>query len=64
VILRTVWDTAADAAEFQSAATALVDGLASPASLLPGAGGAERWIVVASDDATLNRIVGVLGLAG
>ena len=64
VILRTVWDTAADAAEFESAATALVDGLASPASLLPGAGGAERWVVIGSDEATLNRVAGVLGLAG
>jgi hypothetical protein len=64
VILRTVWDTAADAAEFESAATALVDKLASPASLLPGAGGTERWVVIGSDDATLNRVAGVLGLAG
>jgi hypothetical protein len=41
-----------------------VDGLAASASLLPGAGGTERWVVVASDDATLARLSNVLGLAG
>jgi hypothetical protein len=64
VILKTVWDRDADAVQFEKAATGLVDGLASPASLLPGAGGAERWIVIGSDDATLNRVAGALGLAG
>ncbi|HEX2753923.1 MAG TPA: hypothetical protein VHM48_00580 [Candidatus Limnocylindrales bacterium] len=64
VILRTAWDSAADAAAFEAAAASLVDGLANPASLLPGSGGAERWIVIGSDDATLNRVAGALGLAG
>jgi hypothetical protein len=64
VVLRTAWDTPADAAEFEAAATPLLDALATPASLLPGAGGPERWVVIASDDATLNRLAGVLGLAG
>jgi len=64
VVMKTVWDSPADAAQFEAAATGLVDRLASPASLLPGAGGAERWIVIGSDDATLNRAAGALGLAG
>ena len=64
VVLRTAWDTAADATAFETAATPLVDGLAAPASLLPGAGGKERWVVIGSDDAALNRLAGVLGLAG
>ena len=64
VALRTVWDTVGDAAQFESAATPLVDGLKTPASLLPGAGGAERWVVVGSDDAALNAVAGALGLAG
>jgi hypothetical protein len=63
VVLRTAWDTAADATAFESAAKPLVDGLAAPASLLPGTGGTERWVVIGSDDATLNRLAGVLGLA-
>jgi hypothetical protein len=64
VVLRTAWDSAKDAAEFEAAATPLVHGLTDPARLLPGAGGTERWVLVASDDATLSRIAGVLGLAG
>jgi len=64
VVLRTAWDSDSDAAAFEAAATALVDELASPAALLPGAGGVERWVVVGSDEATLNAIAGALGLAG
>jgi hypothetical protein len=64
VVLRTAWDTPADAAEFEAAATPLVKGLATPASLLPGAGGSERWVLIGSDAATLNRLAGALGLAG
>jgi hypothetical protein len=64
VVLRTAWDTAKDAGEFETAAKPLVDGLAGSAQLLPGAGGTERWVLAASDDATLSRIAGVLGLAG
>ena len=64
VVLRTAWDSDADAQDFEAAATSLVEGLAAPASLLPGAGGRERWVVIGSDDATLGRLAGVLGLAG
>jgi hypothetical protein len=64
VVLRTAWDTRSDAAAFETAATPLVHGLAAPAALLPGAGGSERWIVIGSDDATLNLATSVLGLAG
>ena len=64
VVLRTAWDTEADAQEFEAAAAALVDGLASPASLLPGAGAIERWVIVGSDDQTLNAVAGALGVAG
>ncbi len=64
VVLRTAWDTDADAAEFEAAAGSLVDGLASPGALLPGTGGTERWVLIASDEPTLNRLSGVLGLAG
>jgi hypothetical protein len=64
VVLRTAWDTAKDATEFETAAKPLVDGLADPAKLLPGAGDTERWVLVANDDTTLSRVAGVLGLAG
>ena len=64
VVLRTAWDTAKDAEEFESAATPLVGKLADPAALLPGAGGKERWVVIGSDAAVLQRLEAVLGLAG
>jgi hypothetical protein len=64
VVLRTAWDSDSDAAAFEAAAAPLVDELASPAALLPGAGGVERWVVVGSDEATLNAVAGALGLAG
>jgi hypothetical protein len=64
VVLKTAWDSAKDATEFEAAAKPLVDGLADPAQLLPGAGGTERWVLVGSDDATLNRVASTLGLAG
>ena len=64
VAMRTVWDTAGDAAQFEAAASSLVDGLASPAALLPGPGGPERWVIVGSDGATLNAVSNALGLAG
>jgi len=64
VVLRTAWDTPADAAAFESAAAPLVDGLKAPASLLPGSGGSERWVVIGSDAAALNTAASALGLAG
>jgi hypothetical protein len=64
IVLRTAWDSAADAAAFEAAASPLVDALAAPAGLLPGAGGTERWVVIGSDDAALDATAGALGLAG
>jgi hypothetical protein len=64
VVLRTSWDSPNDAVEFETAATPIVEGLAGSAALLPGAGGTERWVVVASDDATLARLSNAAGLAG
>lgn len=64
VVLRTAWDSADDAGEFEATAGPVVDNLDNPAALLPGAGGTERWVLVASDDATLSKVGGVLGLAG
>ena len=64
VVLRTEWDSADDAAEFEAVAAPLVEDLSSPAALLPGDRSAERWVLVASDDATLSKLAAVLGLAG
>ncbi len=61
---QTAWDSDADAAEFEAAANAVLPKAAGPGSVLPGAGGRTRWVVVGSDAATLGKLAGVLGLAG
>ena len=64
VVLATDWDSAAEAAEFEAAAQVSLATLTDSARLLPGEGGTVRWILVASDDATLGKVAAVLGLAG
>jgi len=64
VAMATDWDSAAEAAEFETAANTAVATLGPKARLLPGAGDTIRWILVASDDATLAKVANVLGLAG
>ncbi|MBA2717640.1 MAG: hypothetical protein H0U52_00160 [Chloroflexi bacterium] len=64
VVFRTEWDTDADAAEFETGITPRVEAAGGPGRVLPGEGGRVRWIVIGSDDATLNAVAGVLGLAG
>jgi len=64
VVFRTEWDTEADAAEFETGIAPRVAEAAGPGQVLPGQGGRTRWIVIGSDDATLTRVTGVLGLAG
>jgi hypothetical protein len=64
VVFKTEWDTAADAAEFEAAIKPKVAAAAGPGQVLPGEGGAVRWIVIGSDDAVLTKAAGVLRLAG
>jgi hypothetical protein len=64
VVLRTSWDTDADAAAFESVASPIVAKLANPGAVLPGAGGRERWILIASDATVLGSLGSALGLAG
>jgi hypothetical protein len=64
VVMQTEWDTEADAAEFEAAAETALKTAGGVAQVVPGAGGTTRWIVVGSDDATLTKVAGVLGLAG
>ena len=64
VVFRTEWDTEADAAEFETGIKPSVAAAGGPGQVLPGEGGRVRWIVIGSDDATLARAAGVLGLAG
>jgi hypothetical protein len=64
VAVHTEWDTDADATEFAAAAATALKKAGGPAQLFPGAGGKTRWVVVASDAATLSRVASILGLAG
>jgi len=60
----TVWDTDADAAEFETAADAALAKATGKGSVLPGEGGTTRWVVIGSDAAVLGKIANALGLAG
>jgi hypothetical protein len=64
VVFKTEWDTAKDAAEFEKAIRPKVAKASGPGQVLPGEGGAVRWIVIGSDDTVLGRVANVLGLAG
>jgi hypothetical protein len=60
----TVWDSEADAGQFETAAVAALGKATGAGSVLPGEGGPTRWVVIGSDDAVLGKLAGVLGLAG
>jgi hypothetical protein len=63
VVMSTTWDSAAEATEFEAAVGSSLSALGGSAQVLPGKGGATRWVLVASDDATLGKVANVLGLA-
>lgn len=60
----TVWDTEADADAFEAAATTALAKAGGVAQLVPGTGGTTRWVLVASDAATMSQVANVLELAG
>ena len=64
VVMRTAWDTEADAQAFEAAATTAIAKAGGPAGVFPGAGGKTRWVVIGSDDKTLQTVTGAAGLAG
>jgi hypothetical protein len=63
-LMPTVWDTEADAAAFEAAATTALERSPGVAQVLPGVGGTTRWILIANDPATASKVAGVTGLAG
>ena len=63
-VMQTVWDSEADAAAFETAATTALAKAGGVAQVVPGTGGTTRWVLVGSDDAALSKVAGVLGLAG
>jgi hypothetical protein len=64
IVLKTAWDTANDAAEFEAAIAPRVAQAGGPGKVLPGEGDTVRWVVIGSDDQTLAKAANVLGLAG
>ena len=64
VAMQTVWDTTADAAEFEAAATTAIEKAGGAAQVLPGVGGKTRWVVIGSDAYALGHVANVLELAG
>ena len=64
VAWQTAWDTTDDATAFETAATTAIGKASGVARVLPGAGGKIRWVLVASDAATMRHIANVLGTAG
>ncbi|MFL5777461.1 MAG: hypothetical protein ACJ761_00830, partial [Chloroflexota bacterium] len=64
VVLRTDWDSARDATEFEVAATKALGKAIGANAVLPGEDGSTRWVVVASSASTLGDVRGALGLAG
>jgi len=64
VAWHTVWDTKADAVEFEHAASTAIKKASGVAQVLPGTGGTTRWVVIGSDDSTLSKVANVLSLAG
>jgi hypothetical protein len=64
VAISTAWDTAADAAEFATAAGLVVGGLAQPGGVLAPADGTTVTVVIASSADLVGRVENALGLAG
>jgi len=64
IVLKTQWDTANDAAEFEASIAPRVAQAGGPGKVLPGEGDTVRWVVIGSDDQTLAKAANVLGLAG
>ena len=64
VAMQTVWDTAADAAEFEAAATTALEKAGGVGQVVPGVGGKTRWVLIGRDAETVGHVANVLGLAG
>ena len=64
VVMRTAWDSDADAGAFEVAATTSLREAGGRGGVFVGEGGKTRWVLVGSDDATLSKLTAVLGLAG
>jgi hypothetical protein len=64
LVMQTAWDTAADAAAFETAATTALEKSPGVAQVLPGVGGTTRWVLIGSDPATVSKVAAATGLTG
>jgi hypothetical protein len=64
VVLGTAWDSDADAAEFETAATTALGKAGGSGSVLKGSGETDRWVVIGSDDTVQGKVADALGLPG
>jgi len=64
LVMQTAWDTEADAAAFETAATTALEKSPGVAQVLPGVGGKTRWVLIGSDAATVSKVAAATGLTG
>lgn len=64
IVFDTRWDSPADAAEFAAAAQAALDTLGGHGALIAIAGSNRVTVFIATDNATIDALGSVLGLAG
>ena len=64
VVMRTAWDSDADAGAFEAAAATSLQEAGGRGGVFVGEDGKTRWVLVGSDDPTLSKLTAVLGLAG
>jgi hypothetical protein len=64
VVIDTRWDSLPDAAEFAAAAQTALDAIGGHHALIAIDGTNRVTVFVATDDATINALANVLGLAG
>ena len=64
LVMQTAWDTTADAAAFETAATTALEKSPGVAQVLPGVGGKTRWVLIGSDAATVSKVAAATGLTG
>jgi hypothetical protein len=63
VAMQFAWDSGVDADAFETAAGTAIKAAGGPAQVVP-ADETTRWVLVASDDETLNSLATAAGLAG
>ena len=64
LVMQTAWDTEADAAAFETAASTALEKSPGVAQVLPGVGGTTRWVLIGSDAATVSKVAAATGLTG